>query len=198
MADDKLELVCVLGSPGSGKGTVCSRVAEEFGYVHLSGGELLRQERAKAESPYKDRIDEYLGQGLFVPPDIICSLMETVVENSKSNKFIFDAFPIHMHNLETWNKRELSKKMKPSFVVFLDCPQEVCEKRILDRGTSGSGRDDDVADKLANRFKKYKEESFPVVKYFEAQKLLRKVDASKSSDEVYQEVRRFFQPSVQQ
>jgi len=198
MANDKLERVCVLGSPGSGKGTVCRRIAEEFGYVHLSAGELLRQERDKEYSPYKDCIDEYFRQGLFVPPDIICSLLETTVEKSKSNKFLFDAFPVHMIDLEAWNKRELSKKMKLSFVLLLDCPQEVCEKRILDRGAGGSGRDDDVADKLGNRFKKYKEESFPVIEYFEAQKLVRKVDASKSFDEVYQEVRGFFQSSVQQ
>jgi len=198
MANDKMELVFVLGSPGSGKGTVCSRVAEEFGYIHLSAGQLLRQELDKADSPYKDCIDEHFRQGLFVPPDIIHSLMETAVENSKSNKFLLDAFPISINDLEAWNKRKLSKKMKPTFVLFLDCPQEVCEKRILDRGAGGSGRDDDVADKLANRFKKYNEESFPVVEYFEAQKLLRKVDASKSFDEVYQEVRSFFQPSVRQ
>ena len=198
MANDKLELVCVLGSPGSGKGTVCRTIAEEFGYVHLSGGELLRQENAKADSPYREVIDEHFRQGLFVPPDIICSIMETAVENSKSNKFLFDAFPIHMTNLEAWNKREMSKKMKPSFVLFLDCPQEECEKRILDRGAGGSGRVDDVPEKLGNRFKKYNEESLPVVEHFEAQKLLRRVDASKSFEEVYQKVRGFFQPSVQQ
>jgi UMP-CMP kinase len=198
MASDKLELVCVLGSPGSGKGTMCRKIAEEYGYVHLSAGELLRQERAKADSPYKDCIDEYFRQGLFVPPDITCSLLETAVEKSKANKFLFDAFPIDLINLEAWNKRELSKKMKPSFVLFLDCPPEVCEKRIMDRGACGSGRDDDVSDKLGKRFKKYNEDSFPVVEYFEAQELLRRVDASKSFEEVYQKVRGFFQPSVQQ
>jgi UMP-CMP kinase len=193
MAKDNLELVCVLGSPGSGKGTVCMRIAEEFGYVHLSTGELLRQERAKADSPYKDCIDEHFRQGLFVPQDIACSLMETAVENSNSNKFLFDAFPIHMDNLETWNKRELSKKMKPRFVLFLDCPQEVCEKRILDRGAGGSGRDDDVAEKLGKRFTRYEEETVQVKKHFDRQGLLRQVDASQSADKVYEDVRRYFQ-----
>jgi len=107
---------------------MCLRIAEEYGYVHLSAGQLLRQERAKANSPYKDRIDEHFRQGLFVPPDIVCSLLETAVEKSKSNKFLFDAFPVDMSNLETWNKRELSKKMKLSFVLFLDCPQKVRKK----------------------------------------------------------------------
>lgn len=193
MANDKLELVFVLGSPGSGKGTVCRRIAEEFGYVHFSAGELLRQERAKADSPYKECIDERFRQGLFIPPDITCSLMETAVENSKSNKFLFDAFPIHMSNLETWNKRELSKKMKLSFVLFLDCPQEVCEKRILDRGAGGSGRDDDVPEKLGKRFTRYEEETVPVITHFHGQGLSRQVDASQSADKVYEEVRRYFQ-----
>jgi UMP-CMP kinase len=122
MAKVGFELVCVQGRPGSGKGTVCKRIAEEFGYVHLSAGELLRQERAKADSPYRELIDKHYGENSLVPPDIMFILLETAVEKSKSNKFLFDSFPINMDSLETWNKRELSKKMKPSFVLFLDCP----------------------------------------------------------------------------
>jgi UMP-CMP kinase len=60
MANDKLELVCVLGSPGSGKGTVYRRNVDEFGCVNLSAGEISRQERAKAHSPYKELIDKTL------------------------------------------------------------------------------------------------------------------------------------------
>jgi UMP-CMP kinase len=192
MDNVEFELVCVQGRPGSGKGTVCKRIAEEFGYVHLSAGELLRQERAKADSPYKDCIAEHFRQGLFVPPDITCSLLETAVEKSKSNKFLFDSFPINMNNLETWNERALSKKMKPRFVLFLDCPQEVCENRILGRGAGGSGRDDDVAEKLGKRFTRY-EQTVQVKQHFHGQGLIRQVDASQSADKVYEEVRRYFQ-----
>jgi UMP-CMP kinase len=198
MADDKLEVVFVLGSPGSGKGTVCKKIEEDFGYVHFSGGELLRQERAKADSPYKDCIKEHFRKGLFIPPDIMFSLLETAVANSKSSKFLFDAFPISMHNLDAWHNTELSTTMTLRFVLFLDCPQEVCETRILIRGAAGSGRDDDVKEKLENRFKLYKKESFPVVEHFETQKLLRKVDASKSPDDVYHKVRCFFQTGVKE
>jgi UMP-CMP kinase len=193
MSNNTLEVVFVLGKPGSGKETVCKKIEEEFGYVHFSGGELLRQERRKADSPYKDCIDEHFRKGLFIPPHITCSVMETAVSNSKSRKFLFDAFPICMHNLEAWNKGDLSKNVTLRFVLFLDCPQEVCERRILQRGAAGSGRDDDVKEKLENRFKLYEKETFPVVEYFERQKLLRKVDTDKSPEEVYQEVRRVFQ-----
>jgi len=88
MANDKLELVCVLGRPGSGKGTMCRRIAEEFGYVHLSSGELSRQARAKVDCPYKELIDRNYSKNSFVPSDIMCILHETAVEKSKSNKFV--------------------------------------------------------------------------------------------------------------
>jgi len=193
MDNVKFELVCVQGRPGSGKGTVCTRIEKEFGYVHLSAGELLRQERANKDSPNSKLIDKHFSENSLAPPDIMCKLLETAVEKSKSKKILFDGFPINMDNLETWNKRELSKKMKPRFVLFLDCPQEVCEKRILDRGAGGSGRDDDVAEKLGKRFTRYEEETVQVKKHFDRQGLLRQVDASQSADKVYEDVRRYFQ-----
>jgi adenylate kinase family enzyme len=116
----------------------------------------------------------------------MCILLETAVEKSKSNKFLFDSFPINMDNLEVWDKRELLKKIRPSFVLFLDCPQKVCEKRILDRGAGGSGRDDDVAEKLVKRFTMYEEETVQVQKHFHGKGLLRQVDASQSADKVYE------------
>ena len=98
-----------------------------------------------------------------------------------------------MDRLETWNKRELSKKMKLSFVLFLDCPQKVCEKRILDRSAGASARDDDAPEKLGKRFTRYEEETVPVIQHFHGQGVLRQVDASQSADKLYEEVRRYFQ-----
>jgi len=193
MADVEFELVCVQGRPGSGKGTVCKRIAEEFGYFHISAGELLRNERANVESPYRELIDKHYSENSLIPQDIMCILLQTAVENSKSIKFLFDSFPINMDNIETCNKTELSKKMKPRFVLFLECPQEVCEKRILHRGAAGSGRDDDVPEKLGKRFARYEEETVPAIQHFHDQGLLRQVDASQSADKVYEEVRPYFQ-----
>jgi UMP-CMP kinase len=194
MANDELEFVAVLGRPGSGKGTACRRIAEEFGYVHISVGELLRQERENPESPYRELIDKQYSADTVVLPDIVCILIETAVEKSKpKKKFLFDAFALNMKNIESWNKTELSKKMKLSFVLFLDCPQEVCEERILDRGAAGSGRDDDVADKLETRFTRYEQETVQVIQHFNDQGLLRQVDGSQSADEVCEGVRMHFQ-----
>jgi UMP-CMP kinase len=193
MANGKLEVVFVLGSLGSGKGTVCKKIEEEFGYVHVSAGQLLRQERTKADSPYRDLINKHYREGSMVPSGIMCTLLEKAVAQSKSTKFLFDAFPVNMDNLNAWHNSALSNKMTLSFVLFLECPQAECKEGIQDRSAAGSGRVDDVKAKLGNRFTRYEEETFRVVSHFREGGLLREVDARKSPDEVYREVRGYFQ-----
>ena len=46
----KPNVIFVLGGPGAGKGTQCARIVQNFGHVHLSAGDLLREERAKPGS----------------------------------------------------------------------------------------------------------------------------------------------------
>ncbi len=55
-------VVFVLGGPGSGKGTNCARIVDDFGYVHLSAGDLLRAERASG-SKLAEMINIYIKEG---------------------------------------------------------------------------------------------------------------------------------------
>ncbi|UYV74322.1 CMPK1 [Cordylochernes scorpioides] len=71
--------VFVLGPPGSGKGTQCKRIVEEFGYVHLSAGDLLREERNTPGSQYGELIENHIRNGTIVPVEITCSLIEKVL-----------------------------------------------------------------------------------------------------------------------
>ena len=54
----KPNVIFVLGGPGAGKGTQCSRIVENFGHVHLSAGDLLREERAKPGSEVSQSSEE--------------------------------------------------------------------------------------------------------------------------------------------
>jgi len=60
-------VVFVLGGPGAGKGTQCALLCKEFGFVHLSAGDLLREERMRAGSPYGELINNYIKEGQIVP-----------------------------------------------------------------------------------------------------------------------------------
>ncbi len=74
------------------------------------------------------------------------------------------------------------------FVLFFDCPEDVMQERLLNRGKT-SGRADDNAESIRKRFKTFEETSMPVVDYFEKKGKVVKVGAAKSAEEVYNEVK---------
>lgn len=106
----KWNVVFVLGPPGSGKGTQCSRISkvrfeirfvlkisrfssfQEFGYTHLSAGDLLREERAREGSQLGTLIENHIRNGTIVPVEITCKLLENV-----SFHFSFSSLFIWFH-----------------------------------------------------------------------------------------------------
>ncbi|XP_043347194.1 adenylate kinase 4, mitochondrial isoform X1 [Dermochelys coriacea] len=86
----KLLRAVVLGPPGSGKGTVCQRIAESFGLQHLSSGHFLR-ENIRAKSEVGVLAKQYLEQGLLVPDHVITSVMMMELEKKQSQHWLLDA-----------------------------------------------------------------------------------------------------------
>lgn len=102
----KPQVLFILGGPGAGKGTICKQIVDKYGYVHLSAGDLLREERAKPGSEYGELIEHHITSGTIVPVAITCSLLERAMSNSDTpyNKFLIDGFPRNQDNLEGWTK----------------------------------------------------------------------------------------------
>jgi len=191
--DQLFNVVFVLGGPGSGKGTQCARISEEFRWVHLSAGDLLRAERAKG-SELGDQIDHHIKNGTIVPVEVTCSLLENAMIANKdvTNDFLIDGFPRNKDNLDGW-QRQMSAKTDVKFTLFFDCTEEICTDRCLQRGMAGSGRTDDNIESLRKRFVTNKESTMPIVNHFEEKGLLKKIDATRSPDEVYGDVKPLFQ-----
>lgn len=70
-----LLVVFVLGGPGSGKGTNCAKITADFGFVHLSAGDLLREEKASGSELAK-MIDTYIREGKIVPAEVTVRLLK--------------------------------------------------------------------------------------------------------------------------
>merc|ERR1712038_1286736 len=177
----KPNVVFVLGGPGAGKGTQCQKIVDLFGYAHLSAGDLLRAERNEPGSKYGELIEGHIRNGTIVPVEITCALLEAAMNKSEKNDFLIDGFPRNEDNLEGWNKA-MGDKVNQKFVLFFDCNQETCVKRCLSRGAAGSGRSDDNEESLKKRFDTYV--------YSDA---VRQIDATRSEDEVFSEVRAHFE-----
>ncbi|KAG8014011.1 UMP-CMP kinase, partial [Nibea albiflora] len=89
----KPQVVFVLGGPGAGKGTQCSKIVEGYGYTHLSAGDLLREERAREGSEFGQLIANYIKEGKIVPVEITINLLrkameETMQKDEKKFRFL--------------------------------------------------------------------------------------------------------------
>ncbi len=180
----------VLGGPGSGKGTNCARIVRDFGFVHLSAGDLLRAER-ESGSPLADMINNFIRDGKIVPAEVTVRLLRNAMTNSGGDKFLIDGFPRDMQNLECWQKEMSSSIAEVVFLLFLDCPQEIMLARLLERGKT-SGRNDDNEDSIKKRFITYEQSTRPIIDYFRGQNKIREVDSNRDIDDVYTDVREIF------
>ncbi|XP_011298853.1 UMP-CMP kinase isoform X2 [Fopius arisanus] len=183
----KPEVVFILGGPGSGKGTTCAKIVEKTGYVHLSAGDLLREERAKPNSQFGQLIEEHIKNGTIVPVAITCSLIHQAMKTSSKNRFLVDGFPRNQDNLDGWTKN-MSDKTIVRAVIFLECSAEVCTKRCLNRGLQGSGRSDDNMESLVKRHETFIKDTMPMVKHFEELGLLWRFDSERSANDVFDDV----------
>ncbi|KAK4525738.1 hypothetical protein GAYE_SCF16G3647 [Galdieria yellowstonensis] len=183
----KKKIYFVLGGPGSGKGTQCAKLVTEFHLCHLSAGDLLRKEM-QSGSPNGQMIDRMIRNGEIVPGHITIELLKNAMEEqSETRGFLIDGFPRKLDQAGAFEKLVGDFE----FILFLDCPQEEMERRLLKRGES-SGRSDDNLESIRKRFTTFIETTMPVVEYYRSREKLVQVDASRSVEEVYKDIRSYF------
>lgn len=202
----KPNVIFVLGGPGAGKGTQCSLICKEYGYVHLSAGDLLRKEQDTPGSQYGQLIADHIKNGTIVPVEITCSLLENAMlehmrslagsagrgdEPIETGNFLIDGFPRNQNNLDGW-ERQVNDKVNVKFVLFFECPREVCINRCLERGKEGSGRADDNPESMAKRLDTYLNQTMPIVVHYEKLGIVRRIDASRQISQVFDDVRQLF------
>eukprot|EP00922_Rhytidocystis_sp_ex-Travisia-forbesii_P009407 GHVS01013702.1.p1 GENE.GHVS01013702.1~~GHVS01013702.1.p1 ORF type:complete len:218 (-),score=35.26 GHVS01013702.1:108-761(-) len=191
-------VVFVLGGPGSGKGTQCSRISKQFGFVHISAGDCLREERSTPGSEYGPMINKHIKEGSIVPVAVTVKLLMKKMKSSgwDGGKFLIDGFPRNQDNLDGWHEVMTPDKGDKSIVdvricLFFDCEQNEMERRLLERGTA-SGRLDDNPETIRKRFSTYVTETVPIAEYFSKCGKLKRVNAMQEIDAVWEDVKKLF------
>lgn len=198
--------VLILGPPGSGKGTISEQLEKEFHFFHVSAGELLRKEAAKNTAEAK-KIKTMIDAGHLVPNELVVKLIKKDVKNKR--KYILDGFP---RNVE---QAEAIEDLKVDVAINLDVPEEIIIERLSGRRVCTQGhhgyhlkylppkkagicnydgsaliqRKDDTPEVIRERFKIFRQETEPVVGYYQRKKILKQVDGSGSPDLVYERVK---------
>ncbi|RLM65187.1 hypothetical protein C2845_PM16G00190 [Panicum miliaceum] len=173
------------GGPGSGKGTQCTKIASDFGFAHLSAGDLLRHEIASG-SEKGELILDIIKEGRIVPSEITVELIRKAMETSSANKVLIDGFPRSEENRIAF---ERIVGREPDIVVFFDCPEDEMVKRLLGRN---QGRVDDNIETIKKRLKVFESLNIPVVDYYSSRGKVCKINAMGTADEIFEAVRKLF------
>ena len=113
------------------------------------------------------------------------------MKENKGNKFLLDGFPRNQDNIDGWNK-EVGDTATVKKVLCFDVSEDVMRERLLKRGET-SGRADDNEEAIQKRFVTFKDETVPVMEQYQKKGLLAQIDAGKSVDEVFEDVKKELQ-----
>ncbi|KAG2452367.1 hypothetical protein HYH02_002613 [Chlamydomonas schloesseri] len=184
---EKATVVFVLGAPGAGKGTQCSKILEKYAaWKHLSTGDLLRAE-VKAGTELGEQAQQIMAEGGMVPTDLILGILFNAMSDSGASRFLVDGFPRTLDQL-----RDFDSQIKPcDGVLVFTVPEEVAVERLVARGAT-SGRADDNEETIRTRMQVFYDESQPVIDYLrESGVAVHEVDASSDPEEVFAAVEPF-------
>ncbi len=201
--------IVLLGAPGAGKGTQCKRIVAKYGLLHLSSGDILRQERASG-TELGEKAQSYMDSGTLVPDEIIVEMMVGAIKNTSETGFVLDGFPRTVNQAEELDKALVSAGQKIDTVLNLKVKREVVAQRMTGRrscpqcgavyhienlkpkvegicdndGTTLIQRPDDCLEVVANRLKTYHRQTEPVVDYYKKNNTICDIDANEDADEV--------------
>lgn len=205
----------LLGAPGSGKGTQASKLVENFGYAHISTGDLLRTEIQKGSDLGK-RVQSIMDAGNLVDDATVLELLK-VNCNLDEKSYIFDGFPRNIEQAKSLDEVVLTNRH--ALALYFDIDLEIIVERVTNRRVapkSGeiynlitrpprvegkcdvSGEDlvfrkDDNEQTVRNRLNVFKETITPVLDYYSSKGILKTVDATQSTENVLSQLKKFIE-----
>jgi len=174
----------LFGPPGSGKGTQSARLVEKYGLIHLSTGNLLREEIAN-KTPLGVEAKKFIDHGQLVPDAVVIAMVGSFFDKHKeANGFLFDGFPRTVAQAQALDNLLALKKTDIALVLALDVTEEELVKRLLNRGKT-SGRSDDTDEAvIRKRFAVYTSETSPVADYYKKGRKFKPIQGEGSVDEI--------------
>jgi adenylate kinase len=179
----------LFGPPGSGKGTQSEKIVEKFGLIHLSTGNLLRQEIAD-KTPLGQEAKNFMDKGQLVPDEVVIGMIDSCLEKHADAKgFLFDGFPRTVAKEEALDKLLSLKKTGICKVLALEVDEEELTRRLVRRGETSGRSDDTSEDVIRQRFSVYKKDTEPVAGYYKEQGKFEVVKGMGTVDDIFEALR---------
>ena len=206
--------VILLGPPGAGKGTQATRLKAALNLPHIASGDIFRA-ILRENTPTAEEIRHYYEQGKYVPDELtIQLLLDRLHEPDAKQGFLLDGFPRTTAQAEALDRALAREGRRVDSVILLLAPEELLMRRIEGRlvcphcgavynaasnpprvdgicdvcGHLVERRSDEAPEVVRNRLHAYIQQTQPLVEYYGACNCLAKIDASRSLDEVEEEI----------
>lgn len=204
----------LLGPPGAGKGTQAKIIAEKYDLVHVSSGDLFR-DNLKRQTELGKLAQTFMSKGELVPDDVtIAMIRERLSRPDCKNGALLDGFPRTPAQADALAKMLTEFKGAVNLVPYISVPEPDLIERLCGRWTCRSNghvyhekynppqmpgvcdldgselyqRDDDRSETVLNRIKVYVEQTSPLIEYYRKSNLLAEIDGTKSIDDVTTEL----------
>ncbi len=206
----------LLGPPGAGKGTQADRLRDDFALPHISTGDMLREQVAQ-ETELGREAKRYMDAGDLVPDEVIIGMItDRVGEGDARDGFLLDGFPRNEAQADALADALEGLDRKLSGVLLIEVPDDEVVKRLSGRrvcvknpshiyhvdydppkhegicdqdGSRLIQRDDDKEETIRRRLEVYHGQTEPLIAYYDGKGLLRRVDGTRSPDEVHAHIR---------
>ena len=160
--------IILFGPPGSGKGTQAKFLAEKFGLLHISTGDLFRYEIGN-NTPLGLEAKSYIEKGELVPDSVTIGMLKNKMDaNQDISGVIFDGFPRNIAQAEALDALLTSRTSEVNAIISLEVGEEEIVQRLLLRGKDSGRADDQDENIIRNRIKVYHESTAPVFNYYDA------------------------------
>ena len=163
--------IILMGPPGVGKGTQANRIADKFGIIHLSTGDILRAE-VDGDTDLGKKAKEFMDAGQLVPDELLLNMMENRLQQKDCNKgYLLDGFPRTIPQAKGLELILNKIHHKIDFVISLTADETVLVNRLVLRGKE-SGRSDDTEEVIKERQQVYWKLTSPLLDFYRERKLL--------------------------
>src|SRR3989344_7675466 len=209
--------IIFFGPPGTGKGTIAQYINRKFGFVHISSGDLLRDE-VKKKTKIGREIAPLIKDGKLVEDEIIANIVSKKAKKLSKAGFILEGYPRNLNQAAMFDKFLKEKKIKIDFVLNIDSEEKKIIERLsarrqcisckrifgLDVPPKKQGicddcegelilRDDDKPEVVKYRLELYKVLTEPVIAYFEKKGILIAIDGNEPLQKIFNKVEKLIE-----
>lgn len=177
--------IVLFGPPGAGKGTQAEKLQERYGLLHLSTGEVIRDEMKRGTELGQLAARQMEG-GKLASDELVLGIIEKyITEHRSAPGVIFDGFPRTLPQAEAFDRMLTETGARVTVMLALEVPDEVVIERILARGKTSGRADDQSIDTIRNRIAVYDAQTAVVAEFYKKQGKFRGIDGVGTIDEIF-------------